>query len=91
MFDSHVPYSSGSAPSRSGNHQPWAAMTIQGGTTGVTFAFSFALPCQFSTHTHSPLPMPCARAVSGWISTTGSGSNCRSHGIWRCSGVKEDR
>ena len=85
IFDSQTPKREGSWGGFSGNHQPWAAITIQGGTTGVTLALSLHFPSQFSTQTHCPSSMPCDLAVPGLISTTGSGSILRSQGMLRCS------
>jgi hypothetical protein len=56
-------------------------LTTSAAVASLTLARSRhgAAPAGVSTVTHSLSPMPSRRAVSGWISSVGSGETLRAH------------
>jgi len=64
----------------SGNHQPCSATITLGSIPVLNFPRSLARPPGDSNQIQSPSWMPYLVAVSGWISTIGSGLISLSHG-----------
>jgi len=71
--------------SLSGNHQACWAATTRGSIPLKSLARWRTFPRGDSITTQSPSSIPSFFAVSGWISTTGSGWSPLSQGIWRPS------
>jgi len=84
-LDSQIPCSDGSAAALPGNHHPCCALNIAGWTSSVRRALCLILPRNVSIQIQSLSEMPSFRAVSGFMSATGSGWSSMADGICRSS------